>query len=83
MADQDEVRQRIIASVFGRRNSGGVEESYVSHLKIWEDTEDGTEKPRYILLSRPPSQHIMLAVSSSLVFIQGPTTGKASFTSPN
>jgi hypothetical protein len=53
MADQDEVRQRIITSVFSRRNSGGVEESYVSHLKIWEDTEDGTEKPRYILLSRP------------------------------
>ncbi|KAG5718258.1 Exocyst complex component 1 [Termitomyces sp. T112] len=52
MADQ---RQRIIASVFSRRNaSGNLEETYVSHVKIWEDAgpEGGGRKPRYILLSQ-------------------------------
>lgn len=52
MADQ---RQKIIASVFSRRNaSGNLEEAYVSHVKIWEDAgvEGGGKKPRYILLSR-------------------------------
>lgn len=52
MADQ---RQRIIASVFSRRNAeGNLEEAYVSHIKIWEDAgaEGGGRKPRYILLSR-------------------------------
>jgi hypothetical protein len=54
MADADPVRQRIIASVFSRRNaSGSLEESYVAHVKIWEDAGDGTgRKPRYILISR-------------------------------
>ncbi|PFH54821.1 hypothetical protein AMATHDRAFT_353 [Amanita thiersii Skay4041] len=46
-------RQRIIASVFSRRNAhGSLEESYVSHVKIWEDVEGGGKKPRYILLSQ-------------------------------
>lgn len=52
MADQ---RQRIISSVFSRRNAAGsLEENYVSHVKIWEDAgpEGGGQKPRYILLSR-------------------------------
>ncbi|KAF9479714.1 exocyst complex component, sec3 subunit [Pholiota conissans] len=52
MADQ---RQRIIASVFSRRNAeGNLEETYVSHIKIWEDAgpEGGGRKPRYILLSQ-------------------------------
>ncbi len=51
MTDQ---RQRIIDSVFSRRNaSGSIEESYVSHIKILEDSpETGGTKPRYILLSR-------------------------------
>ncbi|KAG6830301.1 hypothetical protein H0H92_001379 [Tricholoma furcatifolium] len=52
MAEQ---RQRIIASVFSRRNAtGGLEETYVSHVKIWEDAgpEGGGRKPRYILLSQ-------------------------------
>lgn len=48
-------RQRIISSVFSRRNAQGVlEETYVSHLKIWEDA-DGSRKLRYILLSRMSS----------------------------
>ncbi|KAK0456627.1 exocyst complex component Sec3-domain-containing protein [Armillaria borealis] len=51
MTDQ---RQRIIDSVFSRRNaSGSIEESYVSHIKILEDSpETGGTKPRYILLSQ-------------------------------
>lgn len=52
MADQ---RETIIASVFSRRNAAGsLEETYVSHIKIWEDAgpEGGGRKPRYILLSR-------------------------------
>lgn len=52
MADQ---QQRIISSVFSRRNAtGNLEESYVSHVKVWEDAgpEGGGRKPRYILLSR-------------------------------
>lgn len=50
MADH---RQRIIASVFSRRNaSGNLEETYVSHIKIWEDSGPEGRKPRYILLSR-------------------------------
>ncbi|KAJ6627091.1 exocyst complex component sec3 subunit [Mycena sp. CBHHK59/15] len=52
MTDQ---RQTIIASVFSRRNAAGVlEETYISHVKIWEDAgpEGGGRKPRYILLSQ-------------------------------
>ncbi|KAF9456160.1 exocyst complex component, sec3 subunit [Collybia nuda] len=52
MADQ---RQKIISSVFSRRNAtGNLEETYVSHIKIWEDAgqEGGGRKPRYILLSQ-------------------------------
>lgn len=52
MADNDSVRQRIISSVFSRRNAAGHDEAYVAHLKIWEDAERGDRKPRYILLSR-------------------------------
>jgi exocyst complex component 1 len=53
MADQDSVRQRIITSVFSKIGSSGYEESYVAHIKIWEDTGDGSgRKPRYILISR-------------------------------
>lgn len=51
----EEQRQKIIDSVFSRRNaSGDLEETYVSHVKIWEDPgpEGGGKKPRYILLSR-------------------------------
>lgn len=51
-ADQ---KQRIIASVFYRTTAAGLpEETYVYHIKIWEDAgpEGGGKKPRYILLSR-------------------------------
>ncbi|EGN91691.1 hypothetical protein SERLA73DRAFT_67000 [Serpula lacrymans var. lacrymans S7.3] len=53
MADHDSVRRRIITSVFEKRNTAGVVvESYVAHIKIWEDSGDGSgKKPRYILLS--------------------------------
>jgi len=50
MSDQ---RERIIASVFSRRNAAGnLEETYVSHVKIWEEAGAEGRKPRYILLSR-------------------------------
>lgn len=54
MADNDHTRQRIISSVFDKRNaSASIQESYVAHVKIWEDTGEGQgRKPRYILLSR-------------------------------
>jgi hypothetical protein len=57
MADQ---RQKIITSVFSRRNAAGnLEETYVSHVKIWEDTgTEGGRKPRYILLSRMSLKYI-------------------------
>lgn len=51
--NNDHTRQRIISSVFDKRNAGStVQESYVAHIKIWEDADDGQgKKPRYILLS--------------------------------
>ncbi|KZT30718.1 hypothetical protein NEOLEDRAFT_1126325 [Neolentinus lepideus HHB14362 ss-1] len=54
MADNDVVRERIISSVFARRNAAGTgpEESYTGHLRILEDAEDGSKKPRYIILSQ-------------------------------
>ncbi|GBE77755.1 hypothetical protein SCP_0106370 [Sparassis crispa] len=54
MADNDSVRQRIISSVFTKLNSAGHEETYVSHIKIWEEAaqDEGGKKPRYILLSQ-------------------------------
>ncbi|KAI0005577.1 exocyst complex component Sec3-domain-containing protein [Russula compacta] len=54
MADSDSVQQRIISSVFSRRNASGVfEETYVSHVKISEDAgPEADPKPRYIILAR-------------------------------
>ncbi|XP_006453994.1 hypothetical protein AGABI2DRAFT_61670 [Agaricus bisporus var. bisporus H97] len=50
MAD---IKQSIIASVFSRRNAtGNFEETYVSHIKIWEDAGPEGRKARYILLSQ-------------------------------
>lgn len=65
MSDQ---RQKIIDSVFSKRNAtGGLEESYVAHIKIWEDAgpEGGGRKPRYILLSRSYFQHIPMTDSNA------------------
>ena len=57
-------RERIIASVFSRRNaSGRLEESYVSHVKVWEEAEGG-RKPRYILLARR-LQYILYNIQSN------------------
>ena len=57
MADNDRARQRIIASVFDKRNAtADVHESYVAHVKIWEDSGDG-KKPRYIIISRTCTPH--------------------------
>ncbi|KAF8273874.1 exocyst complex component Sec3-domain-containing protein [Lactarius quietus] len=54
MEDVESIRRRIISSVFNRRNaSGGTEEAYVSHVKIWEDGGPEADlKPRYIVLAR-------------------------------
>ncbi|KAH7885936.1 exocyst complex component Sec3-domain-containing protein [Phlebopus sp. FC_14] len=54
MSESDRIRQRIITSVFDKRNAGtAILESYVAHIKIWEDAGEGQgKKPRYILLSR-------------------------------
>lgn len=53
MADNDTVQARIISSVFSRKNAAGqLAETYVSHIKIWEDADAATRKPRYILLSQ-------------------------------
>lgn len=55
MAAPLDIKQAIIDSVFSRRNaSGGAEESYISHVKVWEDAgpEAGELKHRYILLAR-------------------------------
>ena len=49
MTVNDDVRDRIVSSVFSK-----IDESYVSHLKVWEDSGADSEglKPRYIILSR-------------------------------
>ncbi|KAI0305016.1 exocyst complex component Sec3-domain-containing protein [Russula brevipes] len=54
MTDRDSVRRRIISSVFSRRNASGVsDETFITHVKIWEDAgPDADLKPRYILLAR-------------------------------
>ncbi|KAI9513060.1 exocyst complex component sec3 subunit [Russula earlei] len=54
MADNDSVRRRINSSVFNRRNASSTsEETYISHLKIWEDAgPEADPKPRFILLAR-------------------------------
>ncbi|KAH8099365.1 exocyst complex component Sec3-domain-containing protein [Cristinia sonorae] len=56
MADYESVKQRIISSVFSRRNAtgGGEDETYVAHIKIYEDAgeDEGGRKPRYIIISQ-------------------------------
>ncbi|KAJ3524302.1 hypothetical protein NM688_g8587 [Phlebia brevispora] len=54
MAENDSVRQRIVSSVFSKLNAAGHQESYASHVKIWEDVppDEGGKKARYIILAR-------------------------------
>lgn len=48
------IKEWVISSLFSRRNEAGtVEESYVSHVQIWEEpsaNEGGGLKSRYIIL---------------------------------
>ncbi|KAL4241693.1 SEC3 family protein [Abortiporus biennis] len=54
MADNDSIRQRIISSALARRKVEGSAETYVAHIKIWEDAgpDDGGGKARYIILTQ-------------------------------
>jgi hypothetical protein len=67
MTDRDSVRRRIISSVFSRRNASGVsDETYIAHVKIWEDAgQDADLKPRYILLARTPNR--LLCVNGMVI----------------
>ena len=53
MADYESVRQRIVASVFHKLNAAGHQESYVAHVKVWEDVPaaEGGTKARYIIIA--------------------------------
>lgn len=54
------VREHIISSLFRKTNEDGLlEDTYVGHIKIWEDvppqttqySEEGGMKPRYLMVS--------------------------------
>jgi exocyst complex component 1 len=58
--DYSTTREHIIASLFSKVNADGVlEDTYVTHVKIWEDVPAGTTqlsevngmKPRYIMVA--------------------------------
>lgn len=51
--DVPAAKESIISSLFSRRDqaTGDLEETYVSHVKVWEEDGKGPMKPRYILLS--------------------------------
>ncbi|KDQ19898.1 hypothetical protein BOTBODRAFT_27319 [Botryobasidium botryosum FD-172 SS1] len=51
--DVPAAKESIITSLFSRRDqaTGDLEETYVSHVKVWEEDGKGPMKPRYILLS--------------------------------
>lgn len=60
MADDHAItRDRIISSLFRKTNDGLPEDTYVGHVKIWEDvppqttqySEEGGMKPRYLMVS--------------------------------
>lgn len=76
MAD-DSIRQTIIATVFSKLNAQGHQETYVSHVKIWEDVtpEEGGKKPRYILLSRMYDQPAVSPLSFTLTPPPGSSDG--------
>jgi len=74
----DDIRQRIIASVFFKRSpSGALEEQYIAHIKIYEDAtpgnDEGGRKARYILLSREYTlnNHTSKPVDDSISLSQG------------
>ncbi|KZT33260.1 hypothetical protein SISSUDRAFT_1054465 [Sistotremastrum suecicum HHB10207 ss-3] len=53
MTELMDIRQRINASLFSREASRGVPNgTYLSHVKIWEDDEQGGRKPRFIVLAQ-------------------------------
>ena len=87
MAASSEIRRAIIDSVFSRRNaSGGPEESYVSHVKVWEDagTDAGEMKHRYILLSRMSNYGSQfVSVKQDYTTLQSPIMGAVSSTNPS
>ncbi|EMD41929.1 hypothetical protein CERSUDRAFT_79548 [Gelatoporia subvermispora B] len=58
MTDYESVKQRILSSVFTKLNASGHDESYVAHVKIWEEAsaDEGGRKPRYIILSQTTSR---------------------------
>ena len=62
MADYASVRQRIISSVFSKLSASGHQETYVAHVKIWEDVspEEGGKKPRYIIIASMYGLHVKL-----------------------
>lgn len=69
MAD---IKQSIIASVFSRRNAtGNFEETYVSHIKIWEDAGPEGRKARYILLSRMSAAWIPSQYTVQVTYSRG------------
>lgn len=76
MAD-DSIRQTIIATVFSKLNAQGHQETYVSHVKIWEDVtpEEGGKKPRYILLSRMYDQPAVSTLNCTLTPPPGSSDG--------
>jgi hypothetical protein len=76
MADPEDIKARIVSSVFDRRRAKtGIEELYVGHLKIWEETEDGSDKPRYVLLSRS-CRHIMAEAYADTLHVPGTNDGQ-------
>lgn len=57
MDNSDVQRQKIVSSVFDRRNANGSDETFLCHIKIFEeDPSTATRKPRYILLSQSPRE---------------------------
>ena len=87
MAEYDSVRQRIIESVFSKLNTSGHQETYVSHVKIWEEVapEEGGRKPRYIILASMYGNVIkyLLRHPNKSAFAQDPVMGADSFISRN
>lgn len=56
------VKQEIIASLFSRRSpeDGNLEETYISHVKVWENEEGGGRKPRYLMIAGESNYLLLL-----------------------